>query len=84
MIHHYNHPYLSRIYTYLFYRKPSFTLPQPFPTSIMLIRDQPDSLSASNLALPRLLCLHGGGTNARIFYSQTRALRAQLRSQFRF
>ncbi|KAJ6094206.1 hypothetical protein N7467_003051 [Penicillium canescens] len=33
--------------------------------------------------LPRILCLHGGGTNARIFRAQCRGLRAQLRSEFR-
>lgn len=49
----------------------------------MAIRDQPNSLSNSTLSLPRILCLHGGGTNARIFYSQTRALRAQLQPYFR-
>ena len=49
----------------------------------MIIDDRPNSLSDSTLHLPRLLCLHGGGTNARIFRSQTRALRAQLQSDFR-
>ena len=33
--------------------------------------------------LPRILCLHGDGTNARIFRAQCRGLRAQLRSEFR-
>lgn len=50
----------------------------------MIIKDQTNSLSNSTLPLPRLLCLHGGGTNARIFHSQTRALRAQLQHHFRF
>ncbi|CEN60992.1 hypothetical protein ASPCAL07662 [Aspergillus calidoustus] len=36
-----------------------------------------------SLALPRILCLHGGGTNARIFRSQCRALRARLGPYFR-
>ncbi|MCJ1460145.1 hypothetical protein MMC28_010524 [Mycoblastus sanguinarius] len=49
----------------------------------MTIQDQPNSLSNSTLSLPRLLCLHGGGTNARIFHCQTRALRAQLNPYFR-
>ena len=36
------------------------------------------------LHLPRILCLHGGGTNARIFHAQCRALRARLQTKFRF
>lgn len=36
------------------------------------------------LHLPRILCLHGGGTNARIFRAQCRGLIAQLKSEFRF
>ena len=52
----------------------------PFPPSNMIdIQDQPQPLH-----LPRILCLHGGGTNAQIFHCQTRALRAQLRPYFRF
>ena len=35
------------------------------------------------LHLPRILCLHGGGVNARIFALQCRTLSAQLRSTFR-
>jgi pimeloyl-ACP methyl ester carboxylesterase len=38
---------------------------------------------AATLHLPRLLCLHGGGTNARIFRTQCRVLRARLASHFR-
>lgn len=38
----------------------------------------------STLHLPRILCLHGGGTNARIFHAQCRVLRKQLSSRFRF
>ncbi|KAL8724153.1 MAG: hypothetical protein Q9181_006957 [Wetmoreana brouardii] len=49
----------------------------------MTIHDQTTSSSTSTLALPRLLCLHGGGTNAGIFYQQTRALRVQLQPYFR-
>src|ERR1700722_18740540 len=30
------------------------------------------------LHLPRILCLHGGGTNARIFRAQCRVIRAHL------
>ena len=37
----------------------------------------------STLHLPRILCLHGGGTNAQIFSAQCRVLRAQLKSTFR-
>lgn len=36
------------------------------------------------LHLPRILCLHGGGTNARIFKAQCRQLSAELRCDFRF
>ncbi|KAK2068189.1 hypothetical protein P8C59_002846 [Phyllachora maydis] len=35
------------------------------------------------LHLPRLLCLHGGGTNARIFQAQCRVLRAHLAPHLR-
>ncbi len=35
------------------------------------------------LHLPRILCLHGGGTNARIFRTQCRSLRAALSTDFR-
>ena len=34
------------------------------------------------LRLPRILCLHGGGTNAKIFRAQCRALEAKLRFSF--
>lgn len=37
----------------------------------------------SDLRLPRILCLHGGGTNARIFRAQCRALEAHLKTCFR-
>lgn len=36
------------------------------------------------LHLPRILCLHGGGTNSRIFRAQCRVLVQHLKSQFRF
>lgn len=42
------------------------------------------ALDQSNLQLPRLLCLHGGGTSALIFKIQTRRLQWSLRSHFRF
>ncbi|EED12120.1 conserved hypothetical protein [Talaromyces stipitatus ATCC 10500] len=35
------------------------------------------------LHLPRILCLHGGGTNARIFHMQCRGLERALKSTFR-
>lgn len=35
------------------------------------------------LHLPRILCLHGGGTNARIFSTQCRAIKEQLANDFR-
>lgn len=35
------------------------------------------------LHLPRILCLHGGGTNARIFSAQCRAIKAELLTEFR-
>lgn len=37
----------------------------------------------NTLPLPRVLCLHGGGTNAAIFFAQMRAMRTHLRSYFR-
>ena len=43
----------------------------------------PDPLHHLTLRLPRILCLHGGGTNARIFKAQCRILRSQLASHFR-
>ncbi|KAK9783867.1 putative LijB [Seiridium cardinale] len=36
-----------------------------------------------NLHLPRILCLHGGGTNARIFRAQCRVIRHHLAHIFR-
>ena len=35
------------------------------------------------LHLPRILCLHGGGTNARVFRAQCRVLRTELKHRFR-
>ncbi|KJZ76405.1 hypothetical protein HIM_04134 [Hirsutella minnesotensis 3608] len=40
--------------------------------------------SDATLHLPRILCLHGGGTNARIFKMQCRAFKYHLGRQFRF
>ncbi|KAE8143851.1 serine hydrolase FSH [Aspergillus pseudotamarii] len=39
----------------------------------------PDQLTRH---LPRILCLHGGGTNARIFRAQCRGIVAQLKSEY--
>ncbi len=36
-----------------------------------------------NLHLPRILCLHGGGSNAKIFRAQCRILIAKVKSHFR-
>lgn len=36
-----------------------------------------------DLPLPRILCLHGGGTNAKIFRAQCRIISAQLKGKFR-
>ncbi|ROV93875.1 hypothetical protein VPNG_09528 [Cytospora leucostoma] len=36
-----------------------------------------------DLYLPRILCLHGGGTNSRIFHAQCRRLIADLKNEFR-
>ena len=41
------------------------------------------SVKDPTLHLPRILCLHGGGTNARIFRTQCRVLESRLRSRFR-
>lgn len=38
----------------------------------------------NTLHLPRILCLHGGGTNARIFTAQCRTLAPKLEPYFRF
>lgn len=45
--------------------------------------ERPPPPSASTLALPRILCLHGGGTNARIFHMQCRGLSHRLLPHFR-
>jgi len=37
----------------------------------------------ASVHLPRILCLHGGGTNRRIFAAQCRVLRAHLATHFR-
>jgi predicted esterase len=46
--------------------------------STIVVKEEP------NLHLPRILCLHGGGTNARIFRAQCRGIVHQLKNEFRF
>ncbi|RDW76681.1 putative esterase afoC [Aspergillus mulundensis] len=43
----------------------------------------PPSEADADLHLPRILCLHGGGTNARIFSAQCRGLRRLLGPSYR-
>ncbi|KAL4997565.1 serine hydrolase FSH [Aspergillus recurvatus] len=43
----------------------------------------PSHVVDGTLPLPRILCLHGGGTNAKIFRAQCRTLRPQLSNHFR-
>lgn len=45
--------------------------------------DGPPAPDASTLRHPRILCLHGGGTNSRIFHMQCRGLSLQLKTHFR-
>ncbi|MCJ1333128.1 hypothetical protein MMC10_009822 [Thelotrema lepadinum] len=45
---------------------------------VLRAEDQP-----STLHLPRILCLHGGGTNSRIFRAQCRVLEKRLKPYFR-
>ncbi|KAL3438032.1 serine hydrolase FSH [Aspergillus tetrazonus] len=47
------------------------------------IASAPAAVYHQQLHLPRILCLHGGGTNARIFTAQCRALRRQLADSYR-
>jgi pimeloyl-ACP methyl ester carboxylesterase len=41
-------------------------------------------MPSHNSSLPQILCLHGGGTSAAIFYAQTRNIRRALRYHFNF
>lgn len=45
--------------------------------------ERPPPPDAATLALPRILCLHGGGTNARVFHMQCRAIQHSLKAHFR-
>lgn len=47
------------------------------------MNSRPPEIEDPARTLPRILCLHGGGTNARIFRVQCRGLIAQLKSDFR-
>ena len=49
-----------------------------------MIRHTLSSSEDPTLYLPRILCLHGGGTNARIFRAQCRVLEKRLKPFFRF
>jgi predicted esterase len=42
-----------------------------------------ETLDDLDLRLPRILCLHGGGTNAQIFRAQCRVLSTHLKGKFR-
>lgn len=55
----------------------------PTPTTDPSQIDWPPAPEASTLHHPRILCLHGGGTNARIFHMQCRGLAHRLRTHFR-
>jgi len=41
------------------------------------------AMNSDDIHLPRILCLHGGGTNRRIFRTQCRSISAQLKGRFR-
>ena len=51
--------------------------------TLILLRKHTEMVE-SDAHLPRLLCLHGGGTSALIFKIQTRRLQWALRSTFKF
>jgi predicted esterase len=48
-----------------------------------MIMKQSSAQADHSLHLPRILCLHGGGTNARIFRAQCRIIKRYLSSTFR-
>lgn len=58
-------------------------MPSSSPYPAPITASSADSEATASLDLPRILCLHGGGTNARIFAAQCRVLRAALSSTFR-
>ncbi|KAK3311074.1 serine hydrolase FSH [Chaetomium strumarium] len=57
--------------------------PPDQPSPSFAARDG-DGNEAASLRLPRILCLHGGGTNAAIFRIQCRVLQKRLAPHFRF
>ncbi|PON28516.1 citrinin biosynthesis oxidoreductase CtnB [Trichoderma gamsii] len=59
-------------------------MPSSSPYPALATTSSADNGASDSLDLPRILCLHGGGTNARIFAAQCRVLRAALSSTFRF
>jgi len=61
----------------------SFTADHLFNHIIPFTMTVLQAIDTTTLHLPRILCLHGGGTNARIFQAQCRVLRKQLESRFR-
>ncbi|OKL55495.1 esterase [Talaromyces atroroseus] len=48
-----------------------------------MVIEQTDAKIDQNLHLPRILCLHGGGTNAKIFRAQCRIIKRYLSTTFR-
>ncbi|KAL4972118.1 serine hydrolase FSH [Aspergillus desertorum] len=56
-------------------------MPEPIP--IHRRSEQARAQETDTLHLPRILCLHGGGTNSTIFRAQCRVLIAQLKPHFR-
>ncbi|EHK44439.1 hypothetical protein TRIATDRAFT_223847 [Trichoderma atroviride IMI 206040] len=58
-------------------------MPSSSPYPALITASSADNEATASLDLPRILCLHGGGTNARIFAAQCRVLRAALSSTFR-
>lgn len=74
--------FLPQIATIELVLDPSYSIKK-----IRLLTMSPKSYNTTgqdlDLRLPRLLCLHGGGTNAKIFKSQCRVLSRQLKGYFR-
>lgn len=57
---------------------------KPVNTRKLEILKSHAAMDSNDKTLPRILCLHGGGTSALIFNFQTRRLVKALRSHFRF
>lgn len=58
---------------------PPFNHAHTSPASIA----DPDAIDNVSLTLPRILCLHGGGTNGNVLRMQARAFRAHLSTHYR-